>query len=75
MRHVVFNSWIEIIIHKFKIIKIDIASQTHPTAKSFFFLNYSTVTKIITIKLMKLGVKSFSSRNWNCSISSLASSI
>ena len=36
MRHVVFNPYLDIIIHKFKIIKIDIASQTHPTVKSIF---------------------------------------
>ena len=36
MRHVVFNPKLEIIVHKSKIIKIDIASQTYPTAKSIF---------------------------------------
>ena len=36
MRHVVLSPYLEIIIHKFKIIKIDIALQTHSTAKIFF---------------------------------------
>ena len=63
MRHVVFNSRLEIIIHKFKIIKIDIASQTHSIAKVFLKIFKAIVKKIIIIKLLELNVKSPSSRN------------